>query len=222
MADRNKFITPLHRELLELAGYHKQHILQKHKMGITDPDDSERLRMLDDVPRLVNDNIKGRENHENSKKKEKNKLLQSREKADCPRCKQHRKVKITGETTNERFGWKLDVVKCTVCKKVFANYFPNSWHERLKFMENFYSKLYEVNPEGETMAEKMQAEAHTDSVKSYESFKAFQKAQRKVEKTEQQLLEALDSAYESLVSLYDFLLLAKVNGENWTIPKSSS
>lgn len=217
MEPKSKFFTQLHRNLLNLASYHKNLIIEQHKAGIKDKDDDERLRILNDIPRLVNENINSKQNFENTKMEERENLLKLRQEADCPECKTTQRVKIVKQTVNKKFGWKLDVVKCRKCKTVFTNYMPNNWSDRLKFTENLISKLFEVDKNDKTLAETLEVE-NILKQKEVEQFNAFKEAQLQVEAAEKKQIEAIKKADEALLSFHDFLFTAKIKGENWNLP----
>lgn len=211
MERESKFFTQIHRELLKLVEYHKHIIAQNHKAGKIDTEDDQRLLILKDIPRIIDMNITNKENYENTKREEKKKLLALREQADCPDCKKDVRVKIVKQTTNKKYGWKLDVVKCRECKKVFVNYMPNNWPDRLKFMENMITKLHEVNHDDKTLAEQLDVNGLITQ-KDIDDFNAFKITQLTVEQAEIEQMEAIRKADKSLVDMYNFLLEAKLKG----------
>lgn len=106
MQSLESYYTKIDRELLELAEYHKRKILKLKEHGGIHPDDEKNLLILNDIPRLVNGHAQGQLDYETQQKEIENNLMQSRQLADCPKCKQQRSVKIKGETKHPNYGWK--------------------------------------------------------------------------------------------------------------------
>src|SRR5436853_5464829 len=108
MDNPEKFYTDVDRESLELVTFHKENILQAHAEGIYGNDDELWLKFMNHVPQMVIAHAQARCKYETELNREEENNLKHRQAAECPKCKEVRKVMIKVETRNELFGWKLD------------------------------------------------------------------------------------------------------------------
>src|SRR5438105_10236706 len=222
MDDAEKFYTDVDREALDVATFHKKNILQAHAENIFVHDDELWLKFMDHIPKMVAAHAEARSKYEYQLKREEENNMKHRQAAECPQCKKVRKVKIKSETRNELFGWRLDVVQCSVCRKTFTNMLPNNWDERIKFYENLYLKLFEVMEDGRTMAEIMKENSALDAGEGYDKFKELKESNNRLQKIIADLKADLDKKNISIESARDFLLLTKLRGRNLEIPIGSS
>src|SRR5436190_21037910 len=121
-----EYYTDVDREVLELTDYFKQVISQVRAEGIHDKDEELKLRILNNMPRIVNDHAGRVKDYRIAVKNNDESLMAQRLVAECPVCKSEQKVKITGETINDRFNWALDIVECLRCHTGFTNFFTNN------------------------------------------------------------------------------------------------
>lgn len=179
MESYKRFYNNTDKELLAIVEYLKFILLKEKAQGNFNQQKQKHLDELNKIPEIVNTLASIRYDIWAHKPENDKKLQQYRENVHCPQCKIIQKVKIKGERINPDFGWKLDRVKCTVCKKEFINYMPNTFEERKLWNINMIEKLTTIGDDGETNADKMKDEM--DMQKTIEVLQGYIDAQTQVE-----------------------------------------
>lgn len=213
MDDLKQYFSPISQEVLDLLDYHKRCHIDKAASGRSDPDMKEIIEHLDALKQGVFNNAKSRKNYADKQKEIESDLLESRKMAECPDCETVRSVAIIGEEKNESLNVMCDIVVCLECKCEFRNPNPNNFHDRLIYYDRIITTFTKAIKVDKNLKKNKKALSEITSL--VEDCQKFVDVQLNVEHAEKELLESIHELEKIENSLYEYLLMSKINGMRW-------
>jgi hypothetical protein len=205
------FYNEIHAEILSLVKFHLRAIEDAKKNGHTDPDEQQKIDLLNMQKDMVQKNAALHFNNWKSDEREREGDAQSRLRAECEKCGKVTPVTVTGEEKSKLMNLTFDIVKCSVCKSEFLNHLPNNWDDRLEFCQysvDYYSALLKKD-------KKMPAKVKKDMKRLVAYYDNLAAAQTKFLQSKQKSQDAAKLADQSIEEIRDFLLIAKIKILNW-------